>query len=674
MRSYLSCARSCSSPSRFRVRRSRHRSPAVAIAEASARAASRSTRARRSSSDGRHHRAPRRRQLGRRLPVLRSLAWLPARRGVRHRRARLHRSRREPVARAHADDRDVVHARSATAAAARTTRIEDGDYRLVVKTCDGASSFTGPTFHFRFDVSPFVHAGLTDDVSGVTVARADLPAKGYEPGAPATADRIAGLVVRGTPQAIDTKARDALLALLRDGKGFTQDVDKRCKSDHHVAFSLSRAPGGTRVETVELTIDFTCNRVFAAYGGGANGPRAVASAFLRSVARRVARVREAGAAERHRDREGALVRALILAAAFSFGACAPVAAEPAPALTITNVKPGAFKLDAKSAVKLKTLASIESLRDGKWVDVSKNFDVGDGYRLVERCDAKTRLRRDRRRRVAVAGPVVGHGLQLAVQQDLRQERAATGRRLPARRDELRRQGDDRRPDLPLRRPAALVRVAKVQPRVDRLDRGELRQQERRRRRGRPRSGDSRAGTRAPPPAVNAIEKLLAGVGDHHLAEHVATRSSPTPTPPSTNTARRSKPPAEPDVAAAAVELEPLALGRRRDGRLVARRRERRCRPRATRTDRGRPGCRARADRGVGRGRRQERRPRRGRPRRTSRSTPGARSAAARQSRAPERDETARPSFIGDRDRYAAIGGGAGNHGRAWIGRDHRQNV
>lgn len=151
-----------------------------------------------------------------------------------------------------------------------------GDYRLVVTTCDGKTTFTGPAFHFDFDGTPFERAGLTDDVTAATVVRADLPAKGYDPAATAAADRIAGLVVRGTPQALDAKSRDALLALLRDRKGLAHDVDKRCKSDHHVGFALARPHG----ETVELTIDFACNRVFAAYGGGANGPRTVATAFF----------------------------------------------------------------------------------------------------------------------------------------------------------------------------------------------------------------------------------------------------------------------------------------------------------------------------------------------------------------------------------------------------------
>lgn len=78
----------------------------------------------------------------------------------------------------------------------------------------------------------------------------------------------------------------------------------------------------------------------------------------------------------------------ILVLALAIAACTPAGADPTPAVTITNGKPGEFKLDAKSAVKLKTLASIEMLRDGKWTNVSDRFDLGDGYRLVERCDGK----------------------------------------------------------------------------------------------------------------------------------------------------------------------------------------------------------------------------------------------------------------------------------------------
>ncbi len=66
-------------------------------------------------------------------------------------------------------------------------------------------------------------------------------------------------------------------------------------------------------------------------------------------------------------------------------ACSGAQAGP-PALSITNGKPGVFTLAAKSAVKLRVLASIEGLRDGKWSDVSRSFDLGAGFRLVAQCD------------------------------------------------------------------------------------------------------------------------------------------------------------------------------------------------------------------------------------------------------------------------------------------------
>lgn len=81
---------------------------------------------------------------------------------------------------------------------------------------------------------------------------------------------------------------------------------------------------------------------------------------------------------------------LLLLACSSVAACRIAEASPPPAVSITNGKPGAFTLEAKASVKLRVLASIEGLRDSKWVDVSTGFDLGAGYRLVARCDGPVR--------------------------------------------------------------------------------------------------------------------------------------------------------------------------------------------------------------------------------------------------------------------------------------------
>jgi len=73
----------------------------------------------------------------------------------------------------------------------------------------------------------------------------------------------------------------------------------------------------------------------------------------------------------------------------ALAACSAAGADPKPALTIANGKPGAFTLTANEAVKLKTVASIERKDDkGKWADISKGFDVGVGYRLIAACTDK----------------------------------------------------------------------------------------------------------------------------------------------------------------------------------------------------------------------------------------------------------------------------------------------
>ena len=84
------------------------------------------------------------------------------------------------------------------------------------------------------------------------------------------------------------------------------------------------------------------------------------------------------------------VAPLLVTCLACLGAAACNAAEAGPprSVSITNGQPGSFTLEAKSAVKLRTLAAIEALHDGTWSDVSKHFDLGAGYRLVAQCDTR----------------------------------------------------------------------------------------------------------------------------------------------------------------------------------------------------------------------------------------------------------------------------------------------
>lgn len=83
------------------------------------------------------------------------------------------------------------------------------------------------------------------------------------------------------------------------------------------------------------------------------------------------------------------MRALVmLVAVVWFAACTAATAGPSPSVTITNGKPGAFMIHVRAATALRTVASIEGVRDGMWASVAARLDGGDGYRLVARCDAK----------------------------------------------------------------------------------------------------------------------------------------------------------------------------------------------------------------------------------------------------------------------------------------------
>jgi hypothetical protein len=76
------------------------------------------------------------------------------------------------------------------------------------------------------------------------------------------------------------------------------------------------------------------------------------------------------------------MRALLVLA---IAACTAATAAPGPAVTVANGRPGEFTIEAKAAIRLRSIGAIQGLRDGRWADVSVDLDTG--YKLVQ-CDTK----------------------------------------------------------------------------------------------------------------------------------------------------------------------------------------------------------------------------------------------------------------------------------------------
>ena len=147
-----------------------------------------------------------------------------------------------------------------------------GSFRLVVRTCDGAT-IEGPMFRLP-DASraPFVTRwGLAVHVIRASAMRLEKPGAGWNATAPAAPDEIAGFKVRaGTERALEEPEITSLLERLRSPDAFDDKIVKRCAMDHLVGFRVTRRPattGDKREEVAEIAIDFTCQKLFAVYGG-----------------------------------------------------------------------------------------------------------------------------------------------------------------------------------------------------------------------------------------------------------------------------------------------------------------------------------------------------------------------------------------------------------------------
>ncbi len=164
-----------------------------------------------------------------------------------------------------------------------------GAFRLTVRECEGPRASSGPEFELPdvLRAHDLERWGLVADAAKITIARLDFPTKAFDAAAPAAPDHIAGFVVRaGTEKVLDQANADALVALVRDHKGFDDATLERCKLRDLVGFRIERALKTTgaapRTDTTEIAIDFACDKLFAAHRGAALQRKAIAVHFAPS--------------------------------------------------------------------------------------------------------------------------------------------------------------------------------------------------------------------------------------------------------------------------------------------------------------------------------------------------------------------------------------------------------
>lgn len=144
-----------------------------------------------------------------------------------------------------------------------------GTFRLVVTSCDGAR-VEGLPFEMPSPRGPAAldRWAVSRDVVSATVMRLELTSgKGAAP-----AEEVAGFAVRpGTERPLDAPAISSLRGLLEAPRGFDDTIVTRCATRQLAGVRLVRqlpSTDGPRRQTVELALDFACQRLFVAFGEG----------------------------------------------------------------------------------------------------------------------------------------------------------------------------------------------------------------------------------------------------------------------------------------------------------------------------------------------------------------------------------------------------------------------
>lgn len=154
-----------------------------------------------------------------------------------------------------------------------------GKFRLVVTPCgDGQARVVGPVFELPSEPDAIERWSASEGIASATAVRLTLPPR-WDGTAPGKAGSLAGMITAGSERPLDASLRAELAAALRTPHGFEDRVAKRCVMGTLVGYRVVRAlppsSGPREEETVEIAMDFTCEKLFVVRAGGADGKRVV---------------------------------------------------------------------------------------------------------------------------------------------------------------------------------------------------------------------------------------------------------------------------------------------------------------------------------------------------------------------------------------------------------------
>lgn len=156
-----------------------------------------------------------------------------------------------------------------------------GTFRFVVRDCDGKNPLASPPFTLpdaeHASTAAFDRWKMTDGVVRGEAMRIARPPVRWK-----VEDGLSGIPAKA-PVAVSAAAIAALTNLLRAPRGFDDQVQKRCLTEHWVGVRLIRQLATTgaaaREDVSEIAFDFTCNKLFATRGPMGADRRTTATHF-----------------------------------------------------------------------------------------------------------------------------------------------------------------------------------------------------------------------------------------------------------------------------------------------------------------------------------------------------------------------------------------------------------
>ncbi len=156
-----------------------------------------------------------------------------------------------------------------------------GTFHFVVRDCEGKSELASSPFELpgpEYASSPaFDRWKLAEDVVRGEAMRLSRPPVRWNP-----QDGLGGIAAK-PGSALTATAIATLTTLLRAPRGFDDQIQKRCLTEHWVGVRLTRRLPTTdatgREDVSEIAFDFTCNKLFAVRGPAGADRRQTATHF-----------------------------------------------------------------------------------------------------------------------------------------------------------------------------------------------------------------------------------------------------------------------------------------------------------------------------------------------------------------------------------------------------------